>query len=296
VIHRHAEILADNGFAAFIALQSTPPVDFYNSRARLIIHGGKIQAQRGDVWVIPGGYSEYVAALAAAEVKKLMFCQGHYNLPFTGDPRSGFAEFDVDGVIATSETVRSFFRDVYGLSNAPLIPCAIDPKIFAPASAKERQISLMPQKLPEEAAFIEATFRRRHRRYADVPWVPISDKTQREAAAMMAKSGVFLTLSYKEGFGLPPLEAMACGCLVAGFESDGGREYMTSDNGWWAKPGDWKACIDGLAAALDLIEERGPGLAARHEAMAATVQRYSPARMEAALLGFWREELDKPFP
>jgi len=295
VIYQHAEILAENGISAYVALPRQPAEDFYGSRARLIIHHGKLPFRRGDIFVIPEGFPAYVKALMATPVKRLMFCQNQYYLPFTNDPGSGFAEFGVHGLIASSQTIGDFFRDVYGLTDIPLIPCAVDPAIYSVASRKRRQVAYMPRKLPAEAAFIQAVFRRRHQRYADIPWVAIDQKTQREAAAVLAESEVFLSLSHKESLGLPPLEAMACGCLVAGFHGDGGREYMTNENGWWAETGDWKASVDGLAAALDLLQAGGDVLAFRRAAMAATVDRYSPARMRAALLAFWRKEIATPF-
>ena len=290
-IYRHAEILADNGIAAFVALAQKPAVDFDSSGAPLILHGGQMLPQPGDVFVIPECGPRYVRALEAVPVKRIMFCQNQYYLPFREPPGSGASEFGVHTIVASSEAVRTYFRDVYGIADMPLIPYAIDPTAFSTTTVKRRQIAFMPRKLGQEVPFLKATFRRRHRRHADAPWIPINNVTQRQAADVMAESAVFLSLSHKESFGLPPLEAMASGCLVAGFHGDGGREYMTADNGWWAETGDWKACVDGLAAAFNLLESGGPALAARREAMATTVARYSPARLETALLAFWSKEL-----
>jgi hypothetical protein len=164
VIYQHAEILAENGIPAYVALPRQPAEDFYGSRARLIIHHGKLPFRRGDIFVIPEGFPAYVKALMATPVKRLMFCQNQYYLPFTNDPGSGFAEFGVHGLIASSQTIGDFFRDVYGLTDIPLIPCAVDPAIYSVASRKRRQVAYMPRKLPAEAAFIQAVFRRRHQR------------------------------------------------------------------------------------------------------------------------------------
>ena len=89
----------------------------------------------------------------------------------------------------------------------------------------------MPRNLPEDLASIAAALKRRHPRFADVPWVEIHDVTQAEAARTMGESAVFLSLSHKESFGLPPLEAISCGCLATGYHGDGGREYMSAENG-----------------------------------------------------------------
>jgi glycosyltransferase involved in cell wall biosynthesis len=262
-IYRHVEILDAHGFNAFVGLARKPATDFYDTRAPLLIHGGHLQVQPGDVFVVPEGFRTYVEALIDTPAKRLMFCQNQYYLPFTSDPRAGIAEFGVDGVIASSEAVRDFFRNVYGVDDLPLLPCAIDPGRFRPAERKKRQIAFMPRKLRRDASFIAAVFRRRHARYADVPWLPIDRVCQIEAARLMGESAVFLSLSHRESFGLPPLEAMACGCLAAGFHGDGGREYMTAENGWWAETGDYKGCVDGLAAALDVLDEGGPALDSR---------------------------------
>ncbi|MEO8977702.1 MAG: glycosyltransferase [Casimicrobiaceae bacterium] len=295
-IYRHAEILTQHGLPAFITLAEKPAVDFYSSHAPLIVHGGSMRLVPGDIFVIPEGFPNIVGALKPTPAKRLMFCQNQYRLPFRADPSAGIGEFGVHGVIASSEAVCAFFRDVYGLTDIPFIPYAVDPAIFAPRPAKRRQIAYMPRKLAQDIPLIHATFQRRHRRHANVPWVAIDGKTQREGAAILAESDVFLALSDRESFGLPPLEAIACGCLVAGFHGDGGREYMTRENGWWAETGDWKACVDGLAAALDLLVAGGTALTARREAMAATVARFSPARMETEFLAFWRGELATSFP
>jgi glycosyltransferase involved in cell wall biosynthesis len=292
-VYRHVEILNIHGFTAFVGSRTKPATDFYETTAPLLIHGGHLQVKPGDVFVIPECWPHLVKALVGTPAKRLMFCQNQYYLPFTSDPRAGIAEFGVDGVIASSQAVKEFFRDVYGLTDLPLLPYAIDSARFAPAGRRQRQIAFMPRKLPEEAAFIQSVFRRRHSRYADVPWLPIERVTPKEAARIMGESACFLSLSHKESFGLPPLEAMACGCLVTGFHGDGGREYMTPENGWWAETGDYKACADGLVAALSVLDTGGPALAARRAAMAATVERYSPARLETALLTFWRSALSE---
>lgn len=68
---------------------------------------------------------------------------------------------------------------------------------------------------------------------------------------------------------------------------------MDESNGWWADTGDWQACVEGLATALDLCKAHPSASASVRQAMAATVDRYSPARMEEALLTFWRAEIER---
>ena len=69
-------------------------------------------------------------------------------------------------------------------------------------------------------------------------------------AAAMGEAGVFLSLGRLESLGLTPLEAMACGCIVAGFTGIGGQEYASPANGFWAAEDDFPSCIKQLRAAL----------------------------------------------
>ena len=292
-IYRHVEVLHGHGMPAFVALPRLPVRDFYGSTAPILLYSGKLRdhVRAGDVLVIPEGFASVASELAGTAARRLMFCQNQHYLPFSPDPRRGFAEFCVDGVIASSRAISDFFRDIYGLADVAVLPYAIDSARFGAAAQKKRQIAYMPRKLRGEVAFMMATFKRRHQRHAEIPWIDIDNVSQAESARLLGESAVFLSLSHRESFGLPPLEAMACSCLVAGFDGGGGREYATPGNGWWAEQGDWKGAIDGLAAAFDLLDGGGPDLLARQRAAEATVRRYSPARLESELLAFWTTEL-----
>jgi hypothetical protein len=285
-IHRHVEWLAAAGFDAAIAMTTPPAQDFYASRAKIDL---AYTPQTGDRVVIPEGLPHLLAPLANAPIRRILFCQNQYYLPFGADPRTGIAEFGVDRVLGSSVAVRDFFRDVYGV-DIPIVPYAIDPAEYAPA-AKMRAILLMPRKRADLAALIHHTFKRRHKRHADIPWLSVDGATSSQAAAEMARSQWFLSLSHRESFGLPPLEAMACRTIPAGFMGDGGREYMTPANGFWAAEEDWLACADALAAAIDMVDKNPAAHQAMLDAGAATVAAYSPARAQAALLDFWRAEL-----
>ena len=292
VIYDHVDILSQNGFQAFVALPKKPSIDFYNSKAPLII-GNDITYQEGDIYVIPEGFFGHMQQLKYSPAKKIMFCQNQYYMPFQENPLLGFSEFPVDSIIVSSESISSFMKDVYGLVNLSLIPCSIDTSLYY-CDVKKRQIAFMPKKLRDDARFIMHTFKRIHKNYADIPWVAIDNVDRNSAAEIMRSSELFLSLSHKDSFGLPPLEAMASGCLVAGYHGDGGREYMNKKNGWWAENGDWLACVNGLASALVLIDSGGIELNKIKEQMKITVERYSRAKMKEKLINYWTEEINTP--
>jgi glycosyltransferase involved in cell wall biosynthesis len=289
VVYRHVEILVARGFSAFVHLPEKPPVDFYATSAPLLVGGFNLKSS--DVLVIPEVLGWALQQFKSVPVRRLMFCQNHNHLPPVVTRSNALVEWGVDGVIASSEIIRSHLRGVYGLEPVPLLPCSIDTARFAPAPAKRRQIAFMPRKLPGDAVKIEADFKRSYPQYGDVPWVAIDGVTRAEAARVLGESAVFLSLSNRESLGLPPLEAMACDCLVAGYHGEGGLEFTTNQNGWWAEAGDTRACVDGLAAAFAALDQGGEPLERRRLAMSQTVARYSERHMEAELLAFWRAEL-----
>ena len=50
--------------------------------------------------------------------------------------------------------------------------------------------------------------------------------TQAELIEEYQKADIFLATGYPEGWSLPPLEAMNCGCTTVGFTGGGGAEFM----------------------------------------------------------------------
>ena len=53
------------------------------------------------------------------------------------------------------------------------------------------------------------------------------------------------------GFGTLPLEAMACGTHVIGYNAPGGREYVTADNAFWGRNGDVFELAELLGIAVE---------------------------------------------
>lgn len=162
---------------------------------------------------------------------------------------------------------------------------------FAQAAAgtpKRRQIAFMPRKRPDDARLLRTLFQGLFPRFADVPWVEIANAGRTEVARLLAGSSIFASLSRHEGLGLPPLEAMAAGCLVCGFDGGGGREYATPDNGLWVEEGNLEAFARALAAALEMDELE---TARRQAAGRATAAAFSLERFEAELQAAWRRLL-----
>jgi len=79
--------------------------------------------------------------------------------------------------------------------------------------------------------------------------VPIDGKNEAETAAILRESMIFLSFSSQEGCPLPPMEAMACGCITIGYHGRGGAEYFDRR---WSFPVD-KDDVVGFAKEVERV-------------------------------------------
>jgi len=77
-----------------------------------------------------------------------------------------------------------------------------------------------------------------------------------ELAGLYASCDVFLYPTIADGFGLPPLEAMACGTAVITTDTSGTGDWASRDVCYVAPPHDVEATADALVRALSDDDER----------------------------------------
>ncbi len=99
----------------------------------------------------------------------------------------------------------------------------VDSNKFRPAPQKENLITYMPRKLPQHIQLMNFFTT------AQLPgnWKlqAIDGLDEAGVASLLSKSKIFLSMSYLEGLGLPPIEAALAGNLVVGYTGEGGKEY-----------------------------------------------------------------------
>ncbi|MDF1792328.1 MAG: glycosyltransferase [Thalassobaculaceae bacterium] len=290
IAHHHVAMLNRNGFDARIVLVDNNRDSFFEEDIPYDVLGPSFALKAGDIFVIPEPWGDQLKKLERFDVRRLMFCQNHFYLYHGLGPRKSFEDRGLHGVFSCSEVIADYIKRTFQVADVPIIHNGIDHTRFRPAQ-KKRQIALMPRKMRIEANFIVETFQRTHPQLADVPVVVIDGMTEGETAEILAESAVFLAMSRLEGFGLPPIEAMASGCIVVGFMGDGGRSYATEDNGIWCGAEDWFAAADGLAAAIRAFDGDGGDSKVRHGLE--TASHYTLERMERDVVSFWTREITR---
>ncbi len=292
----HVALLAGAGYdAAVLQMDSARPYAFSPVQAPTQFLDQGLRLGRGDVLVLPEGSPEFYAEMAAlAGVRRLVFCQNHFTFIHLLGPRRDWRELGISGVFACSREAARLVGGAVGLAEVPVVPCAVDPALFRPR-AKKLQVAHMPRKMPQETRSIQNILSWRRPDLADVPWVAVDGVPRAEAARILGESALFLSTSWYEGLGLPPLEAMACGCLVTGFHGWGGLDYVGPQNALWCEEGNLDTAAAALAEAMDMVRSGHEALAPILEAGFATAARYAPQAMEQALLALWRRVLTGDF-
>lgn len=151
-----------------------------------------------------------------------------------------------DRYVFVSKWARRFVSQHYGI-DGPVIPAFIDTETFQAVAAspvhRRRPVCAVLQRKHEPLVF-QRLCRTYERLYQgdQIPVEMIPFLPQHELAERLRQCRVFLSLDAMEGFGLPMLEAMACGCAVAGWDSGGCSEYaLFGRNALLARYGDHEA-------------------------------------------------------
>jgi hypothetical protein len=254
--------------------------------------------QPDDFLVVPEIFGSHVPAIAPG-VPKVLFNQNCYytflNWPLGQDPdRSAYRHPDVRAAVVVSEDSAGYLR--YAFPGLPVhrVRYGIDPALYAYQPDKQPLVAFMPRKQAEDARQVLHLLKLRKALDGFTP-LPIDNCTEAEAAAKLRSARVFLSFGHPEGFGLPPAEAMACGCITIGYHGNGGREFFTPEFAYPVAAGD----ILGFARTAEQVLEHCrhdpegvANLAAR--ASAFIHQRYSPNNEIADVERVWGPLTERP--
>ena len=290
-IFQHVALLRAAGIEAWAAIDPATLPSWCAHDVPVLDSTADLPLRPDDHLVMPEVSHQLMHAVARTRARKLVFCQNHY-LVFHGlRDTAGWGALGIEAVLAASPVIADFVRLHLDVPLVAVTPPLVDETVFRPAAVKTPMIVCIPTKRRQDAVFIHGLLRRRHPALATVPWRPLAGVPESDIAAALAQGTVLLALGWREGLGLPPLEAMAAGCAVVGFTGGGGRSYASAANGWWLDDDDLVGCVDALAGVLDGLADGDGAVLARVAAGRATARAYDRAATSAALLAFWRDRL-----
>lgn len=273
-------------FKARRYLQPERPREIFlrNSRSQVI--------GAGDILVLPEIYGPELAEIGAG-IPKVILNQNCY-LTFRGYPLDGtdvkppYSHPDVKAVMINSEDGFDYLKYVFNDVRLTRFHLSIDPELFSYQERKERQIVYSPRKSENAVRQVVSILKSRNA-LNGFKLVPFSGIPQSEVAGLLQDSAIFLSFGDQEGFGLPPAEAMACGCIVIGYHAGGGREFMTKALSFPIDPAD----IVGYAKAVEQVTTSYDIDNAKYVEMGRKAseyirETYSPEREEEDVVTFWK--------
>lgn len=278
IIYRHCEALNASGFHAVPVHMARFAIRWFPHTLRSMLFSRMLaRLKPDDCVVIPEVLAAYAEKIPC---RRILFLQGIST--FSTPPDASLFESAITCSPYLADCLRSF---------APALPVAIIPNVVDPALFHPRENAAphaplrvlgYPRKHPEVTdalrfihipAFPEALRER-------FTFIPLEGSSQPEFAANLRDGDVFVASGYPEGFGLPPLQAMASGCAVIGFTGGGASGFMVDgETALVAPDGD----IPALSRALQRIISEPETLTRLRSNGLAMAANYTPDAMRKQL-------------
>lgn len=230
-LYRHVEILSEAGYDAFV-LHDNPGFrsGWFDSTAK-VIDIKNVEICPDDIIVLSGESGSDAGELVRG-ARKVIFNQGAY-LSFNRfnynpeDLRAPYLDNEVIATLVVSPDSEKYLRYTFGDIKIFRIRNSVDTDLFrfVPLHEKENLIAFMPRKNGGDLLQVINILKFRGMLKNYMP-LPLDGLSQKEVAENMSRAKIFITAGTNEGFGLPPAEAMATGCAVAGYDGFGGAEFV----------------------------------------------------------------------
>jgi hypothetical protein len=293
VLYDHVAALRGHGFDAFI-VHTTPGFRYPFGRPDVPVIDGSssVSGSKTDVLVVSEDHSAVIRKCREVTCRKVLFCQNHYFI-FQGlAPGQTWGEFGFSGYLCVSTPIQRALKRWFGV-DASVVRPAVDEVFFTEdlkPFAPPITVACMPRKGLHNIRLVQGLLAAAgHVHGKDLSWLEIEGLSKHQVAARLRDAHIYVSTSMYEGLGLPPLEAMAAGCLVVGFAGGGGLDYATADNGTWVPDEDVWALANALERTLASFDDPAAVavLEAKRRAGHAAARNYSRAQFEHNLLAFW---------
>lgn len=287
-IFRHVEALRAAGFEAVVRVESDRPIPtWFDHQAP--VERADTPIAPDDVLVAPDDDPPTLRACAARPNRRVMLVQNPYRAVANGAAQLEPGERAAYRTYLTcSHGVAAWIARHFDYELISVAPGFADERVFVPAE-KAPFIAVSPRKRPTEYLTIRHIFERHYAGPSSWRWAVLERLSEAEVAHALGRASVYLSLARLEGMSMSIVEAMACGCLVAGFTGLGTREYASSINGLWVEEDDCEAAAFALLRAVAIAEANAGEAALMRHAARATAAQWSHAAFTAALTGFWRD-------
>ncbi len=325
VLLRMASLLHQAGFDVALVPRDTQSQGALAFPDVLVLPFDQAEPGKQDIWLVPEGWVNALAPGLRNKARCVVYVQNWAYLLSSLPADVAWQQLPVF-FLSVSQPVAWFVEQVTGRTS-PILRPGIDLNLFSPPERPPQggtlRIAFMPRKnkalLERTREILTARLQLRGLAHA-VEWLAIENCGPDGVAEILRQAHVFLATGFPEGCPLPPLEAMACGCLVVGFAGYGGWDYLrqayqsgpgAGHRPWWPErsddpvselspehaqnPGnafvvpdaDVLAAAFALEHALDLWQSQSPLLARILDNARSAVQHYGLEAQQKQLVRHW---------
>jgi glycosyltransferase involved in cell wall biosynthesis len=229
-IYQHVDVLNSIGIEAFVVHHRRSFVCNWFEHATKVLAASEIVLAPTDMLIVPEIYVPYLQEIPTGP-RLVVFNQGAYQ-SFVGRNSASSWQYCLDNrkleaIIVVSIDNEDYIRYAFPSVRVGRIRNSLDSRVFYPENVlPDRRIAVMPRRRGAELCSHVLSLLTVRGALDGWDVVNIAGLSQTETAEILRSSAIFLSFSEREGFGLPPAEAMACGCYVVGFTGLGGREFF----------------------------------------------------------------------
>jgi glycosyltransferase involved in cell wall biosynthesis len=301
-IFRHVEILHRLGYDAWVGLpKNFDSFDWFESEAP-VIHFSTMNIDEGDVLVVPDAFLHVIEPLIDYPIKRVVLAFGFlspfYRLPYG----HSWEDYKIDAVIANNPDIVEFlyYSKIWPVSKPiHVVTTPIDKRRFYyDPKKKENIVACINKHQDVQVEMIrKITKLRKH----DWTFIELGDLSLDEYSSVLRHASIFMCQMYCEGFSVPILEAMACGCLCVGSPGVGGESFIIDNsiksmrlgrsvkNFFTVKAGDIFGYAKTLCQAMELVEtKREPIVSTLINNGIATASQFTVREEEESVINFWK--------
>ena len=227
VVFEQADRLGSRGYQVYILTDEGETSKWIDTKAEVVrkdLWEGKFRQE--DALIFTWDYDvDYVLRQE---------CRRFYLIQHFIHPLEQIFCLPLDGFLSVSKWIQEDTLREYGV-NSFLVPNGVDHEVFYPRLSVEREqayvLAIDWRNGPKWKGFVdvEESIKLVKKTLPNVHFEAVGGQTPHEMAEHYSRATVYVSGSWYEGFGLPLLEAMACGCAVVTTGNRGSDEFAAHE-------------------------------------------------------------------
>ena len=259
----------------------------------------KLQISPEDFIILPEGHTNIMAQMAQSPAKRIILVQSWIYILNSLQPGQTWKTFGINDCISISDGITEYLNTTMPGLKIKQYSQGINRDIFnVPKNISDKvpMIAFSCSRGPESRMKTYNIIRNFQQWYPQYKWFRFSELTglsREEYAERLKSCAMILYTDDIAGFGTAPLEAMACGTHVVGWAPYGGKEYINTQNGFWANNGDVFGLSEYLGIAINKYLDGELDNSDVQKSYDKTLERYTAKKEKESVIKIYKEYINE---